>query len=186
METQLDSIDDYLRQTSSDLERQRERLEEEMAQLEAVRMLRNLVEEQQQQIDDQHDELVTLEKQQEVQDAKMAKLQADYDEVKAERDALRLKLSELGKMTNQVALKTESDALIRALRVYMNISRRKTVKKRGYIKMSILELATASNTTLPADMLEELDTFDDDTPQPQQVNVNAGGIYVQQAETLTH
>ena len=92
----------------------------------------------------------------------LEQIRQERDALKDEVRALNMKLSELQKVTAKVAEKTEHDDLLKVLRTYMNRSKNKTAKKRGYIKMVITEMALTAGLTLPDDMVETLGAFDDE------------------------
>lgn len=92
---------------------------------------------------------------------------AECEGLKEEKKALQMQLAELGKMTSKVAEQTEHGELVKVLRKYMNMSRRKTAKKRGYIKMVVTEMVIGIGLVLPEDMKADLDVFDDDEEKLQ-------------------
>ena len=92
----------------------------------------------------------------------LEQIRQERDALKDEVRALNMKLSELQKVTAKVAEKTEHDDLLKVLRTYMNRSKNKTAKKRGYIKMVITEMAMTAGLALPDDMVETLGAFDDE------------------------
>lgn len=106
--------------------------------------------------------LMTLLKEKEKELEKYKNLEKELQTVKEENERLKMEQKELGKMSQKLAQKAEHDDLMKVLQTYMNISKRKNAKKRGYIKMVITEMAQSARLTLPEDMLQELDNFDDD------------------------
>lgn len=105
----------------------------------------------------------SMEKQVEKLMAQNTQLKADRDVMKSTNAELEMKVKELTNMVGRVAEKTEHDELQRALRKYMNQSRRKTVDKRAAIKAQILEIVVCTGLQLSDEMRSDLDTFDDDT-----------------------
>ena len=110
--------------------------------------------------------------------SKMEALSAENERLGEEVDRLRhevqekeMKLSELSKLSVGVARKSSQDEVLRALRTYANISKRKTLSKRVAVKMMIMELATAINLSLPEDMIVTLEALDDELSEPKVVNV---------------
>lgn len=106
------------------------------------------------------------------------KMEAQYEQVKAERDdmreevkALKMQIDEMKKVANKVAEKTEHDDLQKVFRTYLNRSKQKTAKKRGYIRMVIMEMAMAANLELPEDVVATLETFDDVPKDEPVVNI---------------
>lgn len=96
-------------------------------------------------------------------------LQEQVDELRAEGEILRqelkekeVRLSELSKVTAGVAKKSSQDDVSKALRIYLNTSKRKTQGKREAAKTVILELVTAAKLELSDDLMEQLEHFDDE------------------------
>lgn len=151
----VELIKDYLRQERADIDREKEALQERNDNLKAMESLLN----------------------------KAAKYENMLEQVREERDslkqevkALQMQLDEQQKMTKNMAARAEDESIIKALRTYMNHSKKKTVKKRGYIKMMITELAMSVGLALPEDMLDTLDSFDDDESK---LDVSVGGNYIE-------
>ena len=73
--------------------------------------------------------------------------------------------------------------MAKAMRIYMNMSKRKTQSKREAAKTVLLELITAAKLEMPEDFMETLSHFDDEelTDQPQ----SAGSVNENVAELLT-
>lgn len=105
---------------------------------------------------------------------------------KRQRAELEMQLGEMSKLSAGVAKKASQDELTKALRTYINISKRKTLSKRSAVKMMIMELTSAVGLTLPDDVKAALDCLDDEQTDSSGVTVNvaAGGINVQQANTV--
>jgi hypothetical protein len=72
-------------------------------------------------------------------------------------------------MTASVAGKASQDELLKALRVFVNKSKRKKMEKRIAVKEMVLELANANGLVLPADLAATIDSLDDEQlmEQPQ-------------------
>lgn len=130
-----------LRQQRADLERKKDNLQEQADQLKAMEFL-----------------LTRVNK---AEDA-LEQIRVERDELKAENKALVMKLAELQKMTTKVVEKTEHEDLLKVLRTYMNRSKSKTATKREYIKVVITEMALTAGLSLPEDMMETLESFDDE------------------------
>lgn len=84
---------------------------------------------------------------------------------------METKLNEMSKLSAGVAKKTSQDDLVKALRIYLNISKRKTQGKREAAKTVIMEMLTSAKLELPDDIMEMLDHLDDEQPDPKVVNV---------------
>ena len=105
-------------------------------------------------------------------------LNEQVEELRAEAEGLRqelkekeVRLTELSKVTAGVAKKSSQDDVSKALRIYLNTSKRKTQGKREAAKTVILELITAAKLELPDELMEQLEHFDDELSEPKVVNV---------------
>ena len=106
-----------------------------------------------------------------------------------------MKLSELSKLSVGVAKKSSHDEVLKALRTYMNFSKRKTLSKRVAVKMMIMELANAIGLTFPEDMIGTLEALDDE-PSEEKAAVHVDivenkfhapvGQVVERVEKLEH
>ncbi len=90
----------------------------------------------------------------------------------------------MNKLVAGVAKKTSEDDVIKFIRVFVNKSKQKTIKKRTLIKEMVLEFTYANGIVLPDDLMATIYALDDEQEVPTVVNVNAGGINVQQANTV--
>ena len=98
-------------------------------------------------------------------------LQQQLAEEKRQRAELEMKLAEMSKLSAGVAKKTSQDDFEKALRIFLNISRRKTVTKREAAKTVIAEMLTSAKLDIPDDIRDMLDHLDDDQSDPKVVNV---------------
>ena len=124
-------------------------------------------------------------------------LRSDLEEQQAENDRLHqllddkeMKLNELGKFSVNMAKKSPQEGLEKAFRIYINTSKRKTQAKREVAKTQLLDFITTAKLEMPDDILEALNQLDDEVVvEPTHVNntvtVQAGGINVQQANAVT-
>ena len=101
----------------------------------------------------------------------VADLRSELEEQTSRRQAAETRLSELNKLSAGVAKKSPQDDLFRALRSYLNISRRKTQSKREAAKMVFMELFASAKLELPEDISELLEHLDDEQTEPRVVNV---------------
>jgi len=106
--------------------------------------------------------LMVLLKEKEKELEKYKNLEKDLQAFKEENKRQKMELDELKSMSKKLAKKAEHEVLIEFLRTYMHGAKNKNAKKRGDIKMVITEMAQSARLTLPEDMLQELDNFDDD------------------------
>ena len=113
------------------------------------------------------------------------RLQEETDSLRAQLQEKEVQLSEQRKLTTGMAKKSSEEDLQKALRTYFNTSKRKTIGKRVAVKTVITEFINTMKISLPDDLAEALDHLDDEQPEPSvTVNVAAGGINVQQANTV--
>ena len=100
-----------------------------------------------------------------------------------------IQLKELGKLSAGVAKKSSADDVSKAIRIYLNTSKRKTQSKREAAKTVLLELITAAKLELSEDIMESLNHFDDEelTDQPQPTgtaNENVAELLTAEAQVL--
>lgn len=89
---------------------------------------------------------------------------AQLQEEKEKNTRLEMQLNEMGKMTASVAGKASQEELQKALRVFVNKSKRKKMEKRIAVKEMVLELANANGLMLPTDLAASIDSLDDEQP----------------------
>ena len=141
------------------------------------------------QVESRQTEIDELNEQLEQKDTVIANMRQQLLEVKEQRLASETKLSELSKLTAGVAKKSSQDDMIKAMRSYLNISKRKTLSKREAAKTVLLELITAAKLEMSEDIMEMLSHFDDEelTDQPQSpgsVNENVAELLTVEAQVL--
>ena len=96
------------------------------------------------------------------------RLQEEADSLRAQLQEKEVQLSEQRKLTTGMAKKSSEDELIKAIRVFINISKRKSLDKRTHIKDMIRDLADAVKLELPDDLRETLAHLDDEQNEPSQ------------------
>ncbi len=118
------------------------------------------------------------------------RLQADNERLQADNDSMRqqlsdekqqrnkaeMQLNEMSKLSTDVAKKSSEENVLKALRKYVNRSKRKTADKRAFAKSATLEIANANGLDLPEDLKADIDALDDEQPDPKVMNV--AGDYV--------
>ena len=98
-------------------------------------------------------------------------LQTEIDELNQQLQEKDMQLKELGKLSAGVAKKSSQDNVSKALRIYLNTSKRKTLSKREAAKTVFLELIAAAKLEVPEDIMELLNHFDDEQiAEPSQVS----------------
>ena len=124
------------------------------------------------------------------------RLKAENESQRQEIDRLNeqihdrdMRLKELGQLSAGVAKKSSADDVSKAIRIYLNTSKRKTQSKREAAKTVLLELITAAKLGMPEDFMETLSHFDDEelADQPQStgtVNENVAELLTAEAQVL--
>ena len=110
--------------------------------------------------------------------AENRRLRDDYEEVqrqlddeKQQRAELEMKLMEMTKLSAGVAKKASQQELLKAIRVFVNKSKRKKIEKRIAVKEMVLEMANANGVILPEDLAATIDSLDDEQLEAKVVNV---------------
>lgn len=98
-------------------------------------------------------------------------LQQQLAEEKQQRMEMETRMNEMSKLSAGVARKASQDDLFKALRIFLNTSKRKTMSKREAAKTVITDMLTSAKIELPDDVLELLDHLDDEQTEPKVVNV---------------
>ena len=180
MEIDIIEVKEQLRDVRRFAERKQEELQEQINMQKAAMNLLELfdrvlhenerlkseLEQQQTENDDLHQQLENLRQQ------------------LGERD---MKIKEMSNLSTNVAKKSSQEALEKAIRIYINTSKRKTQAKREVAKAQLQDFIVTAKLEMPDDIMESLDHLDDEQPESAQttsVVVQAGGINVQQANTV--
>lgn len=103
-------------------------------------------------------------------------LQSQLTEERNARAVVEMRLSELTKLTDGVAKKSSDEGLIKALRTFTNISKRKKLEKRMAVKEMIQELVLSCGVVLPQDLADSIQSLDDEQQEAPRV-VNVSGNY---------
>ena len=91
------------------------------------------------------------------------------------RLTIEMRFKEMSKLSADVAKKSTEEELLKALRIFVNKSKRKRIEKRTAIKEMVLELAVANGLVFPDDLAAAVDSLDDEQSEAKVVNV--GGNY---------
>ena len=94
-------------------------------------------------------------------------------------------LKELNKLSAGVAKKSSQDDVSKALRIYLNTSKRKTLAKREAAKTVFLELIAAAKLDVPEDIMDLLNHFDDEQLVEQPPVTTGGGVNADMAELFS-
>ena len=107
-----------------------------------------------------------------------SQLREDYDDLtqqlndeRQQRAELEMKLMEMGKLSTSMAQKASEENVLKALRTYVNRSKRKTADKRAFAKTATLEIANANGLDLPEDLKAAIESLDDEQTEPKVVTV---------------
>lgn len=149
---------EMVRDARRELEREQERLTEKMEQLDARLRLMDGI-----------DRLLT--ENQELKD-EIEALQQQLNDERKQKAELEMKMNEMSKLSAGVAKKSSEEDLLKALRTYVNRSKRKTADKRAFAKTATLEIANANGLLLPEDLAAMIESLDDEQTDPKVVNVS--------------
>ena len=105
------------------------------------------------------------------QEETIERLRSQLQEEREQRAELEMKLMEMNKLSTGMAKKASEDNLLKALRTYVNRSKRKTADKRAFAKSATLEIANANGLDLPEDLKAAIDSLDDELSEPKVVTV---------------
>ena len=167
MKPDLDEYKEMMHDVRRVLGSEKERLTERIEQLEGVMKMADMSDELLSQIDDLKDENERLSTENERLYAENERLYAENERLRQKVQEKEMTLSELSKLSVGVARKSSQDEVLKALRTYVNISKRKTLSKRVAVKMMIMELANAIGLALPEDMVATLESLDDEQSEPK-------------------
>ena len=103
-------------------------------------------------------------------------LQQQLNDERKQKAELEMKMNEMSKLSAGVAKKSSEEDLLKALRTYVNRSKRKTADKRAFAKTATLEIANANGLILPEDLAAMIDSLDDELTEPK-TTVNVAGNY---------
>ncbi len=157
MKTDFEDYKEMMHDVRRALEGEKDRLTERIEQLEGVMKMADVTGELLSEIDDLKDENESL--------------KAENDRLRQEVQEKEMKLSELSKLSVGVARKSSQDEVLKALRTFVNKSKRKKYEKRVAIKEMVLELANANNIVFPDDLAATLESLDDEPSESKVVNV---------------
>ena len=157
MKTNLDEYKEMMHNVRRALGSEKERLTERIEQVDGVMKMADMTDELLSQIDDLKDE--------------NERLSAENERLREDVQEKEMKLSELSKLSAGVAKKSSQDEVLKALRTFVNKSKRKKYEKRVAIKEMVLELANANSIVFPEDLSATLESLDDEPSESKVVNV---------------
>ncbi|MBO4827608.1 MAG: hypothetical protein J5506_10345 [Prevotella sp.] len=162
METNIDEYKEMMHDVHRALNGEKDRLTERIERLQGLARMADATDGLLAEIEALKDENKRL-------DVENEQLGVENKRLREEVREKDMKLSELSKLSVGMARKTSHDEVLKALRTYMNISKRKTLSKRVAVKMMIMELANTIGLTLPEDMIATLEVLDDEQSEPKVV-----------------
>lgn len=175
-----------------ELTQRAEQLKDYMTTLEATEDVLQENERLQEEIDQQnsqHQEEIEQLRQQHQEEKDL--LRQQLQEEKDKNTKLEMQLNEMSKMTASVAGKASHEELLKALRVFVNKSKRKKLEKRIAVKEMVLELANANSLMLPEDLSSTIDSLDDEQPLVEQspasnsaLTEDLAGLFTPEAQVL--
>ena len=194
MEIDIAFIKDKTREMArfynSELERLQEQADKNDAVLKLLDQVEDLLAENDQlesELEQQQAENDSLHEQLDDKDRRLKEMEALLKEKDTQLKEKETQLNELGKFSVGVAKKSSQEGLEKAIRIYINTSKRKTQAKREVAKTQLLDFVTTAKLEMPDDIMEALNQLDDEVvvPAPMtNVTIQAGGINVQQANTV--
>lgn len=105
------------------------------------------------------------------QDEKMWKQAETINQLTDKTATLEMKLSEMTKLSSDVARKSSQEGVLKAVRTFVNKSKHKRIEKRMAVKELLLELANANSIVFPEDLAATIDALDDEQSEAKVVNV---------------
>ena len=157
MKTNLDEYKEMMHDVRRALGSEKERLTERIEQLDGVMKVADMTNELLSEIDDLKEE--------------NERLNAENERLREDVQEKEMKLSELSKLSAGVAKKSSQDEVLKALRTFVNKSKRKKYEKRVAIKEMVLEMANANSIVFPEDLSATLESLDDEPSESKVVNV---------------
>lgn len=101
---------------------------------------------------------------------------AENEDLRDRLQQMEMQLNEMSKFSAVMAKKSSEDDVIKFIRVFVNKSKQKTIKKRTLIKEMVLEFTYANGIVLPDDLMAAIYALDDEQPEPQIVIEKAGDV----------
>ena len=170
----LEAAEDTCRQLEREQEELEDRAKELRMRLQVVEATKSMLNRMKQLEDENHLLRETNEEQE-------RQLQEKDNQLK-EKDT---QLKELNKLSAGVAKKSSQDDVSKALRIYLNTSKRKTLAKREAAKTVFLELIAAAKLDVPEEIMDLLNHFDDEQLVEQPQVTTGGGVNADMAELFS-
>lgn len=146
-EIDYDELKDFARDARRALDREREEITERAVRLEAFCKMTDQLKE-------------ILEEKEE--------LEEENTRLRTKLEEKKMKFAEMSKLAAGVAKKVAQDDLLKAFRIFLNTSKRKTLSKREAAKVVLMEIFASAKIVLPDDITEMLNHLDDEQTEPTQ------------------
>ncbi len=147
------------REVRRQLEREQEEVNEKQEQLRLSYLSVEATEAMLAKIDSLEQE---LEQERQLWQDEKEQLHQQLQEEKDRNTNLEMQLKEMRNLSASVAGKASQEEVLKALRVFVNKSKRKKLEKRIAVKDMVLELANANALVLPEDLASSVDSLDDE------------------------
>ena len=159
-------LNEMMRDARRGLEREREELEEKVADLNNFLKMMEVTDE------------IIADRQQEAE-----QLREQLQEAGEREARLEMQLKEMQKLSASVAGKASQDEVLKALSTFVKKSKQKRLEKRVAVKEMVMELAIANGITFPADVAATWDALDDERPEPKVAAIAHADQVILSAET---
>ena len=103
-------------------------------------------------------------------------LEEENTRLRTQLEEKKMKFAEMSKLTAGVAKKVAQDDLLKAFRIFLNTSKRKTLSKREAAKVVLMEIFSSAKIALPDDITEMLNHLDDEQTEPKIVIESAADV----------
>ncbi len=153
MEDILPQFEDWLHDTSRELDREEEELTKKAEQIKGCRNALEIAQ-------NLFSENMCLQ-------GEISDLRQQLQEEKEARANVEMQLNEMNKLSANVVKKSSQDEVLKAVRTFVNKSKQKTTKKRTLIKEMVLEFTYANGIVLPADLMALVYALDDEQEVPK-------------------
>ena len=169
-----ETLKDFIRDEERKLEEEKENVEKHNSMLEVVKAMGSQLRESRSEALQYREQCEKLEARGQALSDENKTLKDDNKALREEIKLLQMQQSEQSKLTSQLMEKADHEDLIKGISKYLKLSKRKNSKKKGYIRMTLTELCSANNVTLPEDVQALLNSFDDEEPQTNIEQLNMG------------
>lgn len=171
MDTEMD-YSEMVRTARNVLEHERERLEERAQVVDSSLRLVGLLSELLAERDRLQDEAAAagadadrLSKQLDECRQQLEEEHRQREEDRRQIQELEMRMKEQRKLSDDVAKKSPNEEVVKAIRKFVNTSKRKRIDKRTVVKELVLEMAVQNGIVLPEDLVATIEALDDEQPE---------------------